>query len=459
MYVRGQENLGGWQPRGDSLIFDHQWELEKLYRLEVVERIRHLLLTRASRDEDEEDSFYDLPASNHFQSGSGSGMKTSSSRLSLVAIANSPIDGKSSAPSQPEPEVPAMSMPRSLTFSSGIESLERSIIEEFHSDRDRDLADRCARLIQFHIPSQPPPIFPGANLLKPSAAGTNGSSSNLLTPGSGASTPDLASPEKSATFINGVGSWFEKEKAIFDISPSGASTNTATIGGSSSATGVARSSSAGSGPSGNFDLMPLFVPEIEEIRLSSIVSKKGYVNCLMASERCSTETTKWSKQWIVVRRPYLFIYKDEKDPVERSVINLANARVECSEQQKAMLCVENAFSVVTKHAGYLFRTNSAREMYDWLYSINPLYAGQLMCEWARAHHAATLESLKATTDDDGGSGSSASSPNTDTQVTNINPILASVNIPNLYQELCGSQQHLHQNQEKNEPNSSCSVLQ
>ena len=45
-YVRGEENLLGWRPRGDSLIFDHQWELEKLQRLHDVERIRHLLLIR-----------------------------------------------------------------------------------------------------------------------------------------------------------------------------------------------------------------------------------------------------------------------------------------------------------------------------------------------------------------------------------------------------------------------------
>lgn len=67
MYVRGQENLGGWQPRGDSLIFDHQWELEKVTRLEMVERTRHRLLTSVAEDDDEVDSFYDLPAANHFQ--------------------------------------------------------------------------------------------------------------------------------------------------------------------------------------------------------------------------------------------------------------------------------------------------------------------------------------------------------------------------------------------------------
>ena len=35
-YVRGEENLHGWRPRGDSLIFEHQWDLEKIQRLAEV---------------------------------------------------------------------------------------------------------------------------------------------------------------------------------------------------------------------------------------------------------------------------------------------------------------------------------------------------------------------------------------------------------------------------------------
>ncbi len=45
-YVRGEENLQGWRPRADSLLLDHQWELEKLERLEEVEKARHSLLLR-----------------------------------------------------------------------------------------------------------------------------------------------------------------------------------------------------------------------------------------------------------------------------------------------------------------------------------------------------------------------------------------------------------------------------
>lgn len=382
MYVRGQENLGGWQPRGDSLIFDHQWELEKLTRLELVERTKHLLLLRTSKKRvsstGSEDTFTELPSTNYSIT---SGMRTSASRLSLAALANLPLTGGSAttnaliSPVSGGSGGPSLksSLPRSSTFSSGIESLERETVEKFASDHHRTLCGKCVHLIQYHIATQTPPSFPSSssNLLKTPTT-TEHSSWHI---GSDSSTPDL----ERINFLSGMGSWFEKEKAAFPQSTDGEGT--------------------------------LFVPEIEEVRMSSVISKKGYVSCLMASEFVSADSTKWSKQWIVVRRPYLLVYRDEKDPVERSVINLANARVECSEQQRQMLCVENAFSVVTKHAGYLFKTNSVREMYDWLYSINPLYAGQLMCEWARAHHEAAALASANQSANGSPNQSSSSSPN------------------------------------------------
>lgn len=49
----------------------------------------------------------------------------------------------------------------------------------------------------------------------------------------------------------------------------------------------------------------------------------------------------------VVRRPYVFIYRDERDPIERAVINLANAHVEYSEDQEQMVRMPNTFRYVT----------------------------------------------------------------------------------------------------------------
>lgn len=47
----------------------------------------------------------------------------------------------------------------------------------------------------------------------------------------------------------------------------------------------------------------------------------------------------WVKHFVVVRRPYVFIYNNDKDPVERGVLNLSTAQVEYSEDQQAMLKV------------------------------------------------------------------------------------------------------------------------
>jgi kinesin family protein 1 len=36
IYVRGEEMLNGWRPRSDSLIIEHQQDLDKLYKIECV---------------------------------------------------------------------------------------------------------------------------------------------------------------------------------------------------------------------------------------------------------------------------------------------------------------------------------------------------------------------------------------------------------------------------------------
>jgi kinesin family protein 1 len=43
IYVRGEEMLEGWRPRSDSLIIEHQQDLEKLYKIECVEYTKHFL--------------------------------------------------------------------------------------------------------------------------------------------------------------------------------------------------------------------------------------------------------------------------------------------------------------------------------------------------------------------------------------------------------------------------------
>lgn len=66
---------------------------------------------------------------------------------------------------------------------------------------------------------------------------------------------------------------------------------------------------------------------------SPIVSKKGYLHFL------EPHTNGWVKRFVVVRRPYVYIYNSDKDSVERAILNLSKAQVEYSEDQQAMLKV------------------------------------------------------------------------------------------------------------------------
>lgn len=88
-------------------------------------------------------------------------------------------------------------------------------------------------------------------------------------------------------------------------------------------------------------LFSLTLEKLTSFALSfrSVVSKKGYLHF---KEPLSSN---WVKHFVVVRRPYVFIYNSDKDPVERGIINLSTAQVEYSEDQQAMVKVSLSFSL------------------------------------------------------------------------------------------------------------------
>uniref|UniRef100_A0A674K789 plus-end-directed kinesin ATPase n=1 Tax=Terrapene triunguis TaxID=2587831 RepID=A0A674K789_9SAUR len=112
-------------------------------------------------------------------------------------------------------------------------------------------------------------------------------------------------------------------------------------------------------------------------RAFSVVSKKGYLHF---KEPLSSS---WAKHFVIVRRPYVFIYNSDKDPVEKGIINLSTAQVEYSEDQQAMVKTPNTFAVCTKHRGVLLQAINDKDMNDWLYAFNPLLAGTIRSKLAR----------------------------------------------------------------------------
>ncbi|XP_078695779.1 kinesin-like protein KIF1A isoform X29 [Branchiostoma floridae x Branchiostoma belcheri] len=308
-YVRGEENLAGWRPRGDSLIFEHQWELEKLTRLEQVERVRHLLLLREkmgiiSADEAQEKRWI-----------LGEGDDDTVDRQ--IALLDKCLKLWSMEPLQ--------------LF---VEAFLLKILKKDPDVDDVDDDDDPAGMIR--------------SVSTPVLSSTLVENSPQHSPAkSPVPPPPLGAPDSEGPLPEGV--------AVPVLPPLP--------------------------PDSTDDLNPdhqaLYIPAVEEIRVSPVVSRKGYLNFL------EEKTSGWIKRWVVVRRPYVYMYNNEKDPVERGLINLATAQVEYSEDQQAMLKTPNTFSVCTKHRGFLLQTLGDKDVHDWLYAINPLLAGTIRSKLAR----------------------------------------------------------------------------
>ncbi|XP_070069523.1 kinesin-like protein unc-104 isoform X5 [Drosophila takahashii] len=302
-YVRGEENLHGWRPRGDSLIFDHQWELEKLTRLEEVGRMRHLLLLRERLGMDTNPN----PTT-----------KTEKDVCNLAArAATSPVH---------------MVIPQSPQ--TPVKDPQQIIPEREYNQREQDLMLKCLKLVQGRYTKSEANEAQTQSDVSPSDEGCADMTVSCIS----SNSMELCSPDR-ADAPNG---WEAPAPATQPALP-----------------------------------LRLYVPELEEIRVSPVVARKGLLNVLEHGG------SGWKKRWVIVRRPYVFIYRSEKDPVERAVLNLATAHVECSEDQAAMVKIPNTFSVVTKHRGYLLQTLGDKEVHDWLYAINPLLAGQIKSRLAR----------------------------------------------------------------------------
>uniref|UniRef100_A0A452VI09 plus-end-directed kinesin ATPase n=1 Tax=Ursus maritimus TaxID=29073 RepID=A0A452VI09_URSMA len=326
-YVRGEENLAGWRPRGDSLILEHQWELEKLELLHEVEKTRHFLLLRERLGDSIPKSLSDS-LSPSLSSGTLSTSTSISSQISTTTFESAITPSESSG------------------YDSVTGCQSSSLQRHFGlSAESHLLSSVCLQLSDISPIGRDPSVssFSSATLTPsstcPSLVEARSNSLDQKTPeaNSRASSP---CPE------------FEQ----FQIVPT-----------------VETPYLARAGKNEFLNL----VPDIEEIRPGSVVSKKGYLH--FKEPLYST----WAKHFVVVRRPYVFIYNSDKDPVERGIINLSTAQVEYSEDQQAMVKTPNIFAVCTKHRGVLLQALNDKDMNDWLYAFNPLLAGTIRSKLSR----------------------------------------------------------------------------
>ncbi|KAK7888798.1 hypothetical protein WMY93_024358 [Mugilogobius chulae] len=318
-YVRGEENLAGWRPRSDSLILEHQWELEKLSLLQDVEKTKHFLLLRE---------------------------KLESSALSGADPIQSCLTEDLSEISQTS------------------EDLEVLPCSEITTERQRELAERCLRLLMHSFNREYSHVCI-------SASDSKISEMSVTTLKDSPSVSTFSSMAPSTTCPSLVDGCYGPTDLRPPTPRSGA---VSPIVDSHPEPEERKPHSA---PCDTKPRSRRFVPDIQEIRVSPIVSKKGYLNFL------EPNTNGWIKRFVVVRRPYVYIYNSDRDGVERAILNLSSAQVEYSEDQQAMLKTPNTFAVCTEHRGILLQANSEKDMHDWLYAFNPLLAGTIRSKLSR----------------------------------------------------------------------------
>ncbi|XP_016891477.1 kinesin-like protein KIF1B isoform X1 [Cynoglossus semilaevis] len=345
-YVRGEENLAGWRPRGDSLILEHQCELEKMEQLLEVEKTRHLLLLRD-------------------RLGDAASLGTAPAKSLSESLSPSMSSGTLSTSTSISSQISNATYESAITpsESSGYDSTDiESLV-----DREKELATKCLRLLTHSYNSEYSQVVNSISDCKLSDISPIGRDLSVTSFSSATLTPSSTCPSLSDSRC---GTLDQKTPENFSIasSPSCSDYENFPMVPTLEASYLARA--------GKNEFLNL-VPDIEEMRPGSVVSKKGFLSFM------EPRSNSWVKHFVVVRRPYVFIYNSDKDPVERGVLNLSTAQVEYSEDQQAMLKTPNTFAVCTKHRGILLQANNEKDMNDWLYAFNPLLAGTIRSKLAR----------------------------------------------------------------------------
>ncbi|XP_038001985.1 kinesin-like protein KIF1A isoform X12 [Motacilla alba alba] len=335
-YVRGEENLAGWRPRSDSLILDHQWELEKLSLLQEVEKTRHYLLLREKLEMTQRLGVETLSPCSSEDSES-----RSTSCISSPLSADGAPESRTSPPETP-------------------------------SERQKELAVKCLRLLThtFNREYSHSHVCISASESKLSEMSvTLMRDPSMPALGVTTLTPSSTCPSLVEGCYNAM-----------EVRPPQVSSRAESPDLEPVVEGEQKKSPARR-PEEEKEPQRLLVPDIQEIRVSPIVSKKGYLHFL------EPHTNGWVKRFVVVRRPYVYIYNSDKDAVERAILNLSKAQVEYSEDQQAMLKTPNTFAVCTEHRGILLQASSDKDMHDWLYAFNPLLAGSIRSKLSRRRTA------------------------------------------------------------------------
>lgn len=390
-YVRGEDEFlkaNNWRPKGDSLLIEHQWILERNVRICLTEKIKHILavqdqleqkyrtkislpggiaikkcsscgkLSEKLNELEVVDICSCLSTTNNQLNKSGR-MPTSFSRSNLAALAAETY------------QILSTPLPTSSSYSN-LCSLNNQIDESVYepwkmTKKEQCICSKCIELIRLRIPSKP--YIQVANKTSDDSQCNSNSSS-----------PDLLSPDQNPyNQLDQVGKKLQQHPKFNSSNDFGELTNF-----------------------GNFNSLRLgLIPELEESRLSKVVSKQGLLYHLELIADKSTFARKYVRRFVVVKRPYLFLYTNDNKTDELGVINLTNTELIVNEITKDpdaksipkvvgietneiedSLQISKTFILKSMISCNIFQCFN-NDVCEWLYAINPLFAGQIKSKQAR----------------------------------------------------------------------------
>ncbi|KAL5104793.1 hypothetical protein TcWFU_010228 [Taenia crassiceps] len=337
-YVRGEENIRGWRPRSDSLILEHQVELERLAFIESVEKTKQFLALReAIKAKKEDDSLQRLDGM--IRQLQGNRLYDLVSQFKRLTSSNPFLLD----------EKPDTTSSEGVVRPSSLPTKKSTLIT---SDKN-SLLLTCVNILGFSDPGLPH---------EPMTESTEG---NFIDGGdSDSSTTRSDGSDTCSSFVEVV--YMPKVNADSAFLQCGELHN------------------------------DMLCARCDEVRISPVVNRRGLL--LVADET----NPNWVPRWVMVRRPFLYIYENEKDTLERRIINLKMAHLEYSaeegeifgptktspEKTKLVESAKHPMIFALQHADrkVFMKTGpnaSKNEIHEWLYAIDPLMAGEIKSRLGR----------------------------------------------------------------------------
>lgn len=337
-YVRGEENIRGWRPRSDSLIVEHQMKLERLAFIESVEKTKQFLALREAIKAKKRDDLLQRLDKMIRQLQRNRWYDLLSHFKRPTSSNQSLLDENPDTTS-----LKGVARPNSL-------STNKSTF--INSDKN-SLLLTCVNILGF------------SNLSLPNESMTDSVEGNFIDGGdSDSSITRSDGSDACSSFIEDA--YMPKVNADSVFLQCGELQN------------------------------DMLCARCDEVRISPVVNRRGLL--LVADE----SNPNWVPRWIMVRRPFLYIYENEKDTLERRIINLKVAHLEYSAEEGEIFSPKETSpersKVVepTKHPmifalQYADRkifmktgpSASRNEIHEWLYAIDPLMAGEIKSRLGR----------------------------------------------------------------------------